>query len=74
MLADRQTEDVCGLREGESIDGDIVGGDSLLRKWELLEYIGLEDWTRACIALASVQHITSGRHTSTASVDLVSSS
>ncbi len=59
MLTDGQTEDVCGLREGESIDGDIMGGDSLLRKWELLEYIGLEDWTRACIAvsLCSTHHL-----------------
>jgi len=46
VLADGQAEDVDGSREGETVDGCVVGEDGLLLKLVLLVYIGIERFPR----------------------------
>lgn len=59
MPTDGEAEDICGFRQGESVDCNIVGGNRLLREWKLLKYVGLEDWTRSCTQSVSAHHIHS---------------
>jgi hypothetical protein len=47
VLADGQAQNVCGLGQGKSVDGDIVGGGRLFLEREFLEYIRLEDGPRS---------------------------
>lgn len=46
VLADGQTQYVSGTRQGEAVDGDIVGDDSLLLELELLELVGVQHLAR----------------------------